>query len=437
MLVSMDIKPGYKLEDFYIVLNNGLTIAFGALMQSTSSKLWCNIWLIFSCLTFGIAMWFIYRSLTRLKDIIAEPTVIAQDNGYQDYAKLIAAKRLTLTYYFLSAFIIFPMLYFLRWFGLIDDDILFVSYLIASSSTKIIFATICTDAHMEVSHPSIALLVEEKKSHDARREFLRYIFHEIRVPLHSISMGIQFLGDSNIDPQSSEGEVVMMLHEATLFMGETLDDVQALQRIEEGGLVIVRKPFLIAGLLTLSIEPFLDLAKAKGVHLTTKLHTGTPPCVVGDKYRLKHVLSNIISNAIKFTEAGTSVCISVLASLNGSTVKSKMSHADSSKIPAIDHNDSTGTTDVGRVSSGSSSGDSSSGRLPSTLPSPPRLPLTSVGTSGEVAVYRLLFQVTDQGCGIPPDKIGAVFSPFQRLPHGGLQTNRGTGERNNTGNGWL
>jgi signal transduction histidine kinase len=46
-----------------------------------------------------------------------------------------------------------------------------------------------------VSHPSITQLAEEKKSHEARRAFLRYVFHEVRVPLNSISMGVQVRGD--------------------------------------------------------------------------------------------------------------------------------------------------------------------------------------------------------------------------------------------------
>ena len=89
----------------------------------------------------------------------------------------------------------------------------------------------------------------------------------------------------------------------------------AIQKIEEGALQLIFKPFLLQGLLSISIEPFLILAKDKGIKIATDFEAGIPTCVEGDKYRLKHVVSNLISNAVKFTRHGTTVKVTSLSTI--------------------------------------------------------------------------------------------------------------------------
>ena len=84
----------------------------------------------------------------------------------------------------------------------------------------------------------------------------------------------------------------------------------AIQKIEEGALQLIFKPFILQDLLTISISPFEMLAQDKGVKITTAVESGIPTCVEGDKYRLKHVLSNLVSNAVKFTNRGTMITVS-------------------------------------------------------------------------------------------------------------------------------
>lgn len=312
-------------------------------------------------------------SMMRLRIIVNAPVAVTDDNGLQKYLKLIASRRLSLSFCMILSFTAFPALWFLRANELIDDSILAAGFEISSAVAKIMFTSLCTDAHMEVSHPAIAQLSEEQKSHAARRAFLRYVFHEVRVPLNSISMGVQLLGDSDIDPDSPEGEVVLMIREATTFMGETLNDVLAIQKIEEGALKLIFKPFMIEDLLMISIEPFVELAAAKQITIKKKVQEKIPMYVVGDKYRLKHVVSNVISNAIKFGKHNTPVSIEVSCSKSYVTTVGEGENAK------------------------------------------------------RVTLRDYSIAVTDSGKGVPVEELDNIFVPFLSTTPGELKQGRGTG----------
>lgn len=88
------------------------------------------------------------------------------------------------------------------------------------------------------------LLVEEKKkAEESRLMFLRYVFHEVRVPLNSVALGLQLLQDSSSNFSEEDRETISLMREATGFMAETLNDVLSLQKIEEGMLELELKPF--------------------------------------------------------------------------------------------------------------------------------------------------------------------------------------------------
>jgi signal transduction histidine kinase len=64
--------------------------------------------------------------------------------------------------------------------------------------------------------------------------FLRsYVFHEVRVPLNSISMSLSLIEDEVEDLSSEAHDMVNMMKEASHFMSETLNDVLSLQKIED------------------------------------------------------------------------------------------------------------------------------------------------------------------------------------------------------------
>lgn len=140
-------------------------------------------------------------------------------------------------------FTVFPLLYYLRFFGYLDDDTFIVLTYLFSFLSKVLFVQIIGDSHVEILDPNKFLLVEErKKAEESRLVFLRYVFHEVRVPLNSVALGLQLLQEST-HLSEQDHDTVSMMREATGFMAETLNDVLSLQKIEEGMLQLEFKPF--------------------------------------------------------------------------------------------------------------------------------------------------------------------------------------------------
>ena len=88
----------------------------------------------------------------------------------------------------------FPLVYFLSLSRAISHDTTVVLFMACNVSTKIMFVAILMTSHVEILY---VLFVTETHLNAAKRSFLRYIMHEVRVPLNSITMGIGLLEESD------------------------------------------------------------------------------------------------------------------------------------------------------------------------------------------------------------------------------------------------
>jgi signal transduction histidine kinase len=153
---------------------------------------------------------------------------------------------------------------------------------------------------------------EAENANQVKRNFLSYIFHEIRVPMNAIAIGIDIIEqeeekkEAAKDNDSSNGDdeesVVKMLKRQTETIGHILDDVLSLQKIEEGKFEIQSSPFSLNKMLKNVVWGYNRICTEKKVHLELvvedKLKIGV---FRGDQYRLRQVVANFISNALKFT----------------------------------------------------------------------------------------------------------------------------------------
>eukprot|EP01041_Mallomonas_annulata_P007568 gene7568-15518_t len=92
--------------------------------------------------------------------------------------------------------------------------------------------TATMETYQDILDSSTISLINEKYASEARSNFLRYIFHELRVPLNSFVMGIEILKKKN-DLDNDDEETLLMMNEASGFMRETLTNVLQIQQIEE------------------------------------------------------------------------------------------------------------------------------------------------------------------------------------------------------------
>ncbi|MFQ5966002.1 MAG: response regulator [Acidimicrobiia bacterium] len=151
---------------------------------------------------------------------------------------------------------------------------------------------------------------------EAKSRFLAHMSHEIRTQLSGILGMTQVAMDTRLTPDQREYlELVSASGEALMTL---VNDLLDLRKIEAGRLELDDIPFSVRDTLADAVAVFTPRADEKGLVLTLDLASGMPDYVSGDPGRLRQIISNLVSNAIKFTEEG-SVTVRVTADLGDET----------------------------------------------------------------------------------------------------------------------
>jgi PAS domain S-box-containing protein len=143
---------------------------------------------------------------------------------------------------------------------------------------------------------------EAEAANRAKTAFLANMSHEIRTPMNAILGFTDLLSRSSRDP--ADGSRLGQIGEAARHLLSIIDDVLDLSKIEAGKLTLEFTEFDFEELLRQVCALFHDRAEAKGLELRLDIEDA-PARVRGDATRLRQVLINYISNAVKFTDRGT------------------------------------------------------------------------------------------------------------------------------------
>jgi signal transduction histidine kinase/CheY-like chemotaxis protein len=189
----------------------------------------------------------------------------------------------------------------------------------------------------------------------AKSEFLAVMSHEIRTPLNAITGMVTLLSDTALTPEQREFVGTIRSSSETLL--GTINDILDFSKIESGRLELENKPFDLAQCIKSAIDLSASQALLQGINLDWKLDENMPTQYVGDVTRLRQILVNLISNAVKFTEVGQ-----VLVTVKAEPVK---------------------------------------------IPQPEN-------SSTSALVYRLTFAVQDTGIGISPQNQALLFQSFSQ-----------------------
>jgi signal transduction histidine kinase/ActR/RegA family two-component response regulator len=137
----------------------------------------------------------------------------------------------------------------------------------------------------------------------AKSSFLANMSHEIRTPLHGIIAVGEMLGRTELSAE--QREMVSLVQSSGHALSAVVNDVLDLARVESGRLEIATQPVEIAAVIEASAGLFQARAVEKGIELSLEVQAGAGLVVESDPVRLGQIVSNLVSNAVKFTEKGS------------------------------------------------------------------------------------------------------------------------------------
>ncbi|MBC7919774.1 MAG: PAS domain S-box protein [Ferruginibacter sp.] len=144
---------------------------------------------------------------------------------------------------------------------------------------------------------------EAEQSMKAKEMFLSTMSHEIRTPMNAV-IGMTYLLLQE-DPKPEQVENLETLQFSAQNLLVLINDILDFSKIESGKVVFEKTDFSLPGLISGVKNSLKFRAEEKGIRLTSYLDSELPDLVVGDPVRLSQILTNLVGNAIKFTEQGS------------------------------------------------------------------------------------------------------------------------------------
>jgi signal transduction histidine kinase/DNA-binding response OmpR family regulator len=136
----------------------------------------------------------------------------------------------------------------------------------------------------------------------AKSDFLASMSHEIRTPMNGV-IGMTELA-LDLAPPGEQREFLRSALSSADNLLAILNDILDLSKIEAGRMELENAPLVSRELLSAALDPLALRAGQKGLELACRVHPDTPPCLLGDAGRLRQIVNNLVSNAVKFTEKG-------------------------------------------------------------------------------------------------------------------------------------
>lgn len=160
----------------------------------------------------------------------------------------------------------------------------------------------------------------------AKTEFLATMSHEIRTPMNGMLVMAELLSNANLAPrQKRYADVIAKSGQGLLTI---INDILDFSKIEAGRLELERLPVSPNDVINDAVGLFWERAASKGVDLAAYVEPSVPESIEADPVRLNQIISNLLNNALKFTEQGSVTVSARRLAGNGRDCRIEFSVAD-------------------------------------------------------------------------------------------------------------
>ncbi|NNG09643.1 MAG: hybrid sensor histidine kinase/response regulator, partial [Arenibacter sp.] len=174
-------------------------------------------------------------------------------------------------------------------------------------------------------------LEKEKKFSESllksREQLISTVSHDLRTPLNTITGYSELIESTGLNKKQLN--YLKNVKSASQYVDSLVNDLLDFSKLEAGKIKVEKAPFIMSDLITETAENLREIHSKKPIELILKIDDRLENTVLGDPFRVRQILTNLIGNAYKFTKAGFIRVDAKVVQVNNNTYQTKINVSDS------------------------------------------------------------------------------------------------------------